>query len=70
MIAREPEAVNPKMATGEVEVLVERGAVLGKADPLPFAVDSRAEVAEETRLKYRFLQPAPAGIGEQPHSSP
>ena len=55
VIAREPEAVNPKMATGEVEVLVERGAVLGKADPLPFAVDSRAEVAEETRLKYRFL---------------
>ena len=55
VIAREPEAVNSKMATGEVEVLVERAVVLSKADPLPFAVDSRADVAEETRLKYRFL---------------
>ncbi|MEO8195400.1 MAG: aspartate--tRNA ligase [Thermoanaerobaculia bacterium] len=55
VIAREPEAVNPKMTTGEVEVLAERAIVLSKADPLPFAVDSRADVAEETRLKYRFL---------------
>ncbi len=55
VIARDAEAVNPKMSTGEVEVLVERAAVLSKADPLPFAVDSRADVAEETRLKYRFL---------------
>ena len=55
VVARDPEAVNPKMATGEVEVLAERAAVLSKADALPFPVDSRAEVAEETRLKYRFL---------------
>ena len=55
VIARDPEAVNPKMTTGEVEVLAERAVVLSKADPLPFAIDSRAEVAEETRLKYRFL---------------
>ncbi len=55
VIAREPEALNPKMATGEVEVLAERAVVLSKSDPLPFAVDSRADVAEETRLKYRFL---------------
>ena len=55
VIARDPEAVNPKMATGEVEVLAERAVVLSKSDPLPFAVDSRADVAEETRLKYRFL---------------
>ncbi len=55
VIARDPEAVNAKMTTGEVEVLAERAVVLSKADPLPFAIDSRAEVAEETRLKYRFL---------------
>jgi aspartyl-tRNA synthetase len=55
LAAREAEAVNPKMATGEVEVLVDRAVVLSKCDPLPFAIDARAEVAEETRLKYRFL---------------
>jgi aspartyl-tRNA synthetase len=53
--ARAPEAINPKMATGEVEVRVERAAVLAKSDPLPFAIDARVDVAEETRLRYRFL---------------
>ena len=33
VIAREAEAVNPKMATGEVEVLAERAVVLSKARP-------------------------------------
>ena len=55
VIARQGEAVNSKMATGEIEVLVDRAAVLSKCDPLPFAVDGRVDVGEETRLKYRFL---------------
>ncbi|MEO8276421.1 MAG: aspartate--tRNA ligase [Thermoanaerobaculia bacterium] len=55
VIEREADAVNSKMGTGEIEVLVDRAVVLSKSDPLPFAVDSRAEVAEETRLRYRFL---------------
>src|SRR5512135_103720 len=55
VIPRGPEAVNPKMATGEIEVLAERAVVLSKSDPLPFPVESRTDVAEDLRLKYRYL---------------
>ncbi|MGE5234691.1 MAG: aspartate--tRNA ligase [Acidobacteriota bacterium] len=55
VIPRGPEAVNPKMATGEVEVLAERAVVLSKSDPLPFPVESRTDVSEDLRLKYRYL---------------
>lgn len=55
VLARDAEAVNPKMATGEIEVLADRAKVLSKCDPLPFPVDGRSEIAEETRLKFRFL---------------
>jgi aspartyl-tRNA synthetase len=52
---RAPEAVNPEMATGEVEVLVERGAVLSRAEPLPFAIAEEVDASEDTRLRYRYL---------------
>ncbi len=55
VVARAAEAVNPKMATGEIEVLAERAVVLSKSDPLPFPVESRTDVAEDLRLKYRYL---------------
>lgn len=50
--------VNPKIPTGEVEVLVQDLEVLNLADPLPFQIDdpeSAAKVNEELRLKYRYL---------------
>jgi len=50
--------VNPKISTGEVEVLVQDLEVLNLADPLPFQIDdpeSAAKVNEELRLKYRYL---------------
>jgi aspartyl-tRNA synthetase len=53
--ARAPEMINPKMPTGEVEVVAERAAVLSKCDPLPFTLDGRSDASEEMRLKYRFL---------------
>jgi aspartyl-tRNA synthetase len=53
--AREPQAVNPQMATGEVEVAAESATILAKADPLPFSLDSRAEVFDDMRLRYRYL---------------
>ena len=49
---------NDKIPTGEVEVLVKELVVLNNADPLPFQIDdpeAAAKVAEETRLKYRYL---------------
>jgi aspartyl-tRNA synthetase len=55
VVARGPEAVNPKLATGEVELAVEEVAVQSVAETLPLQVNSDAEFPEETRLRYRFL---------------
>ncbi|HZS82065.1 MAG TPA: aspartate--tRNA ligase [Stellaceae bacterium] len=52
---RSPETVNPKLATGEVELAVSELTVLSEAEPLPFPVNSDADYPEETRLRYRFL---------------
>lgn len=48
-------AVNPNMKTGEIEILVEDLKVLNTCIPLPFDVDNSRGVAEEIRLKYRYL---------------
>ena len=50
--------VNPKLPTGEVEVMVSRLEVLNVADVLPFPIDdpeATARVSEEMRLKFRYL---------------
>ncbi len=46
---------NPRLATGEIEVMVEDVEVLSKSKPLPFPLDDYKEVGEELRLKYRYL---------------
>lgn len=46
---------NPNLATGEVEVDATEVTVFSEADPLPFGVDDYAEVGEEARLKWRYL---------------
>ncbi len=53
---RAPETVNPKMATGEVEVIASEIRVLSEAKPpaIPVA-DETATVTEDVRLRYRFL---------------
>jgi aspartyl-tRNA synthetase len=53
--ARPPETANPRLATGEVEVLVEEVEVLSIADVLPFPVERDSDVGEEARLRYRYL---------------
>ncbi|TYO89459.1 aspartate--tRNA ligase [Oceanicella actignis] len=53
--ARDPELVNPKIPTGEVEVFIKDIEVLGPAEELPLPVFGDQEYPEETRLKYRFL---------------
>ena len=47
---------NPKMATGEIEVVTGKIEVLGKCkNILPFEVNTDQEVREDLRLEYRFL---------------
>src|SRR5579862_8331965 len=49
---------NPKIATGEIEVVAEEIVILSQAKPLPFPVsdeDQMANVNEELRIKHRYL---------------
>ena len=52
---RAPEAVNPRLPTGQVEVVAQSGRVLSRCAPLPFSIEGVAEASEETRLRYRYL---------------
>ncbi len=53
--ARSAAAVNPNMASGEIEVYGTGLTILNEAETIPFPLDSFSNVGEETRLKYRFL---------------
>ncbi len=53
--ARDAALVNPKIATGEVEVYATGLRVLGAAEDLPMPVFGDVDYPEETRLTYRFL---------------
>jgi aspartyl-tRNA synthetase len=52
--ARSADAVNPNLATGEVEIQVEGLQILSRSTPLPFQVGDDT-VEETTRLRYRWL---------------
>ncbi len=52
---RGDDRVNPKLPTGEVEVLGDDLVVLSRADPVPIDPDATEPVAEETRLRYRYI---------------
>ena len=54
LVARAPEAVNPNLPTGAVELQVERLSILSRSTPLPFQLDEE-NVDEALRLKYRWL---------------
>lgn len=53
--ARSEDTINPKMATGEIEVLIEELRVLNRAKTPPFYIQDGVDVDENVRLKYRYL---------------
>ncbi len=52
-VVRQRENVNPKIPTGQVEVVAQTIEVLNKAEPLPF--HHHENPGEDVRLKYRYL---------------
>ncbi|MHC5268880.1 aspartate--tRNA ligase [Enterococcus sp. LJL98] len=55
VINRDPEAVNPKMKTGEFEVMADHITILSKAKTPAFPIEDEANVGDEARMKYRYL---------------
>ncbi len=55
VVRRAEGAVNPRLASGEIEVMVSQIAVESHAQPLPFPVADEVPTSEELRLKYRFI---------------
>jgi aspartyl-tRNA synthetase len=52
---RPPDTENPKLPTGEVELMADGLLVHAQASPTPFSIEDETEVSEELRLKYRYL---------------
>ncbi len=55
VIRRDEDTINPKISTGTIEVVTQTLTVLGKAQAMPFEIESSHETKEELRLKYRYL---------------
>jgi aspartyl-tRNA synthetase len=54
VVNRAPDAVNPNIATGEVELQVDELEIVARSEPLPFQLDDD-NVEEPLRLRYRYL---------------
>ncbi|NJD63113.1 MAG: aspartate--tRNA ligase [Deltaproteobacteria bacterium] len=55
-VRRRPKGTeNPNLPTGEVEVAAASMAILNESKPIPFALEEDTDVAENVRLKYRYL---------------
>jgi len=55
IVARAAEAVNPRMTTGEIELVASTMEILGKAKVIPFQVAKDDKAPEHMRLEHRFL---------------
>jgi len=53
--ARPADMANPKLTTGEIEVLVDELRILNTSETPPFPLDEDVEVSDNLRLQYRYL---------------
>jgi aspartyl-tRNA synthetase len=52
---RSPETINPAIATGEVDLIVDKIWLLNESRTPPFPMEETVDVKEEARLKYRYV---------------
>ena len=55
VVNRLEERRNPKLPTGDVEVVASKVEILNRAETPPFMIEDETDAAEELRLKYRYL---------------
>ena len=55
LIRRSPETVNPRIPTGQLELVVREVKLLNASQVPPFPVEDETEANENTRLRYRYL---------------
>jgi aspartyl-tRNA synthetase len=55
VVQRSAETVNPNLETGEVEIAAEQLYILNESRTPPFPIEEDLSVAEDTRLKYRYI---------------
>jgi aspartyl-tRNA synthetase len=55
VVAREEGTINPHLPTGKIEIQAERITIINEAKTPPFVITDQTDVAEEVRLKYRYL---------------
>ncbi|MRH43019.1 aspartate--tRNA ligase [Aquibacillus halophilus] len=55
VVNRDKSTMNPKMETGNIEVVVEEITIINQAKNPPFQIQDDSDVAEDLRLKYRYL---------------
>lgn len=55
LVYRDKEAINPKMTTGEFEVMATDIIILNVAKTPPFLIEDENNVGDEVRMKYRYL---------------
>ncbi|MBN8200667.1 aspartate--tRNA ligase [Bacillus sp. NTK034] len=55
VIAREEGTINENLETGRIEIKAEKVTIINEAKTPPFVIDDKADVSEDVRLKYRYL---------------
>lgn len=55
-VRKRPEnMINPKVTTGEIEIIATAAKILNSSEALPFQIQDQTEASETIRLKYRYL---------------
>lgn len=54
-VVRKKDVPNPKLPSGDIEVLVKDMEVINKAENPPFIIADKTDALEDTRLEYRYL---------------